>query len=160
MMAKLPSRFSEGLTAIFELISSVCLAILTALVIAQVVLRYVFNAPLTWSEELARILFIYLTFMGIVAAYGRRRHMFVDSLIALLPPVIIKILHSSVLVVASTFLVVVSIITARSMAELFRMELTTPVLELSMALVYLSIPVGASALMAQMLIHLLARKEE
>ena len=159
-MTELKSRFSERLTVILELTSSGCLAIMTVLIVAQVVLRYVFNAPLTWSEELARIVFIYLTFMGIGAAYGRRRHMFVDSLIGLLPPRIRKILQFWVAVAASVFLLTIMIVTARSMAELFRMELTTPVLELSMAVVYLTIPLGLSAFIAQMWIHPLPRKEE
>lgn len=157
-MTELKSRFSERLTVVLELTSSGCLAIMTVLIVAQVVLRYVFNAPLTWSEELARILFIYLTFMGIGAAYGRRRHMFVDSFVVLLPLSIRKVLEYLVVGVASIFLLAILIVTARSMGELFRMELTTPVLELSMAFVYLTIPLGLSALIAQMWIHLLQKR--
>jgi len=158
-MANLSFRFLERLTVILELTSSGCLAVMTFLVIAQVVLRYVFNDPLTWSEELARIVFIYLTFMGIGAAYGRRRHMFVDSIVVLLPLTIKKALQFGVVGVASIFLLVILIVTARSMIDLFRMELTTPVLELSMAFVYLTIPLGLSALIAQMWIRLLQKRE-
>ncbi len=79
-------RFAEGLTAVLEYLSMACIALMAFLVIAQVVLRYVFNDPLDWSEEMARLMFICLAFIGIGAAYGRRRHMAIDALVILLPP--------------------------------------------------------------------------
>ena len=153
------SRFSENLTSILEFTSLGCLALMAILVIAQVILRYVFNAPLTWSEELARILFIYLTFMGIGAAYGRRRHMFVDSLITIIPSRIRRGLESSVVAGASIFLLVILVVTAQSMIELVRSEITTPALEISMALIYLVIPLGFSAFIMQMWLLLLKKRK-
>ena len=149
-MVKPEHRFAEGLTAVLEYLSMACVAVMALLVIAQVVLRYVFNDPLTWSEEMARIIFIYLSFIGIGAAYGRRRHMFIDALIILLPARMRRAVEFSVVGVASAFLVTVIMLTARSMVELYRMGVTTPALEYSMAFVYLVIPLGLSTLIAQM----------
>jgi len=152
--------FSERLTVALEVLSLVGMALMTVLIVAQVILRYVFNDPLTWSEELARIVFIYMTFLGIGAAYGRRRHMFVDAIVILLPMKIQKAIRAVVVGVASVFLLVVMIVTVRSMVELFRIELNTPALEIPMGLVYLIIPLGLSALIAQMWINLLQEKKE
>jgi len=50
----------------------------------QVIMRYVFNNSLTWSEELARIIFIWMSWLGI--SYGQKKNehikvnMFVDRL--------------------------------------------------------------------------------
>ena len=44
-------------------------------VLAQVVFRYVFNSPLTWSEELARYLFIWCAFLGWIIASRRNSHL-------------------------------------------------------------------------------------
>ena len=49
-------------------------------VFAQVILRYVFNSPLTWSEELARYLFIWCAFLGWIIAARRRSHLAIGSL--------------------------------------------------------------------------------
>jgi TRAP-type transport system small permease protein len=147
-------RFAGGLTAVLEYLTMACVAMMAILVVAQVVLRYAFNDPLTWSEEMARIVFIYLTFIGIGAAYGRRRHMFVDALVIELPPRIRRIVEVSVVGLASAFLIAVIVIAARSMVDLNRMEVTTPALEYPMALVYLIIPRGLSALIAQMWLDL------
>jgi TRAP-type C4-dicarboxylate transport system permease small subunit len=136
------NRFAEALTSVLEYLSMACVATMAVLVIAQVVLRYVFNDPLTWSEEMARIVFIYLSFLGIGAAYGRRRHMSIDALVF------------SVVGIATAFLITVIILTARSMAELYRVEITTPALDFPMAFVYLIIPLGLSMLIAQMWLDL------
>jgi TRAP-type C4-dicarboxylate transport system permease small subunit len=143
-----------GLTAVLEYTSMACVIIMALLVIAQVILRYVFNDPLTWSEEMSRIVFIYLAFIGIGAAYGRRRHMFIDVIVNALPAGAKRAVRFGVVGVASAFLLAVILITFRSIAELYRVEIATPALEYPMALVYLVIPVGLSALIAQMWLDL------
>jgi TRAP-type C4-dicarboxylate transport system permease small subunit len=153
-MARPEHRFAELLTTALEYLSMACVVMMFLLVIAQVVLRYLFNDPLTWSEEMARIVFIYLAFVGIGAAYGRRRHMFVDALVIELPAKIKRIVEFSAVGIASAFLVALIVITFRSIVELYRMDITTPALEYPMALVYLVIPLGMSALIAQMWLDL------
>ncbi len=149
-MVRPGNRFAEGLTAVLEYLSMALIALMAILVVAQVVLRYVFNDPLDWSEEMARITFIYITFIGIGAAYGRRRHMAIDALVILLPPKMKRIVEVSVVSLASAFLIALIVMTGRSMVELYKMEVTTPALEYPMAFVYLIIPLGISALIAQM----------
>jgi TRAP-type C4-dicarboxylate transport system permease small subunit len=153
-MIKPPNRFAEGLTTILEYLSMVCVATMAILVVAQVVLRYVFNDPLDWSEEMARIGFIYLAFIGIGAAYGRRRHMAIDALIILLPARMKRAVEFSVVGIATAFLITVIVLTARSMVELYRVEITTPALDFPMAFVYLIIPLGLSMLITQMWLDL------
>ncbi len=58
-----------------------------ALVVAvQVFCRYVLNASLFWSEELARYMLVWLTFFGATVAYYRNLHPGVDALTARLSP--------------------------------------------------------------------------
>ena len=51
---------------------------MTAVVILQVFCRYVLNYSLFWSEELARFLLVWLTFLGATVAYRRSMHPSVD----------------------------------------------------------------------------------
>jgi len=44
-------------------------------VLGQVVLRYFFGSPLTWSDELARYLFVWCSFVGWVIAARKRSHL-------------------------------------------------------------------------------------
>ncbi|WP_028585544.1 TRAP transporter small permease [Desulfogranum mediterraneum] len=54
-------------------------------VIAQVFCRYVLNSSLFWSEELARYLLVWLSFLGATTAYYRGAHPGVDLVSRRLP---------------------------------------------------------------------------
>ena len=51
-----------------------------ACVLAQVVLRYAFDRPLVWSDELARYLFVWCAFLGWIIAARRRSHLAISVL--------------------------------------------------------------------------------
>jgi TRAP-type transport system small permease protein len=55
-------------------------------VIAQVVLRYFFGDPLTWSDELARYLFVWCSFIGWVIAARKRSHLGIALVAERSPP--------------------------------------------------------------------------
>ncbi len=58
----------------------------TGILLAGVISRYVFNAPLTWSDELASILFLWLAMLGAVIALRRGEHMRLTTIVNALPP--------------------------------------------------------------------------
>ncbi len=62
------------------------LAGMVVLVFGNVVLRYALNTGITYSEELSRIFFVWLTFLGAVVAMREHAHLGVDSLLRRLPP--------------------------------------------------------------------------
>jgi TRAP-type C4-dicarboxylate transport system permease small subunit len=64
-----------------------CLVAMVVLVFGNVVLRYAFNSGITVSEEVARWLFVWMTFVGAVLALRNHAHLGVDSLVRRLPPV-------------------------------------------------------------------------
>lgn len=68
-----------------EAVSIVLLLILVGLVSAQVFMRYILDAPLTWSEEAARITFIWVTFIGAGLAFQRRDNLRIQLLPDALP---------------------------------------------------------------------------
>lgn len=64
-------------------LGALCIALFAALVLAttwQVFSRLVLHAPVTWSEELAKMLFVWLSFLGLALVYGERGHMAVEFL--------------------------------------------------------------------------------
>ncbi len=58
---------------------------MTLLVFLNVVLRYGFNSNLTITEEIGRYLFVWLTFLGSIAAFIRNRHVRVDTFVQRMP---------------------------------------------------------------------------
>ena len=72
-------RLLEGLIALM-------LAAMLVLVFGNVVLRYGFDSGITVSEEIARWLFVWLTFMGALVALHREEHLGSDFLVSRLGP--------------------------------------------------------------------------
>ena len=77
---------SRLLSRLFESIVVFCLATMLLLVFVNVVLRYGFNSGLNMSDEGARYLFVWLTFIGAVIALRDNAHLGVDLLFKRLPP--------------------------------------------------------------------------
>ena len=64
---------------------ALCLALMVVLVFGNVVLRYAFNTGITLSEEVSRLLFVWLTFLGAIIAMREHGHLGVDTLVKRLP---------------------------------------------------------------------------
>lgn len=79
-----PALF-RWLTLAMEYLIGAILAALIVAVSSNVVGRAVFNHSLPWVDELARMLFIWLVFIGAAAAFARYEHIAVDALVRRLP---------------------------------------------------------------------------
>jgi TRAP-type C4-dicarboxylate transport system permease small subunit len=63
----------------------VLMGIMTVLVSAQIVSRYVFNFPLGWTEEMARFSFVWVSFLGASALMQVREHINVTVFVERFP---------------------------------------------------------------------------
>lgn len=68
-----------------DVLIAAALAVMVVLVFGNVVLRYAFNSGIAVSEEVSRWLFVWLCFMGAVAALKDGTHLGTDMLVARLP---------------------------------------------------------------------------
>ena len=80
------AAFDRAIAWLTELPAAALVLIETVILFAGVVSRYVFNAPLTWSDELASILFLWLAMLGAVVALRRGEHMRLTTFVNLMPP--------------------------------------------------------------------------
>lgn len=65
-----------------------CAALLIGIVLIvfiNVIGRYFFHAPLRWSDEVAQYMFLWLSYLGALAALMRGRHYSVPNLVEMLP---------------------------------------------------------------------------
>jgi TRAP-type C4-dicarboxylate transport system permease small subunit len=81
-MAKLLGR----LVTLIEWWTVLLLTAMVVLVCLGVFFRYVLNSSLTWYDEFASYLLVWLTFYGTVVADYRRRHIGFELLVDKLPP--------------------------------------------------------------------------
>lgn len=72
---------SRPMRKLLDSLMAVCLAIMASSVFLNVVLRYGFGSGLAASEELSRLLFVWMVFIGATAAYPKGEHMAFTSLL-------------------------------------------------------------------------------
>lgn len=65
-----------------ELVMVLCLAAMCVMVFGNVVLRHVFDSGINTSEELARFMFIWLTFLGAIVAMREGGHLGMDMIVS------------------------------------------------------------------------------
>jgi len=119
----------------------VMFAAIVVVVFSQVVSRFVFNAPFSWSEELARYLQVWLILLTSAAVLRKGLHLAVDYAVHALPNRAKRFLRILNLGFIIFFLVVVLI--SGSMLIAATVSQRTPALQMPMWLVYLALPVGS-----------------
>jgi TRAP-type C4-dicarboxylate transport system permease small subunit len=68
-----------------EYLMALALAIMVALVFGNVIMRYVFSSGFAAAEEVARLMFVWLIFLGAILALRHHSHLGVSMLQAQLP---------------------------------------------------------------------------
>lgn len=69
------------LLRVIDIIVVGCFSVMTIVVFVNVILRYAFNSGITFSEELSRLCFVWLTFLGAILAMKENAHIRVDSFV-------------------------------------------------------------------------------
>lgn len=110
------------------------------LLFSGVVSRYVLHQPLTWSDELASIIFLWLAMLGSVVAFRRSSHMRMTALVSMASGSVRTLLELISVCVAITFLLLVAHPAYEFAVE--EMIMTTPSLEISNAWRAAALPVG------------------
>jgi TRAP-type C4-dicarboxylate transport system permease small subunit len=112
---------------------------MTCVVFVQITNRYFFGIPLSWTEEVARIIFIWMVFTGAYLALKLKAHISIESFAKryLSDRIREKVMDVSMFFItfALTYLLITSI---RVLQGTFKG--TTPVLEISFGWVHLAIP--------------------
>ena len=126
---------------VFYWLSVLSLGGMTLLIFGQVLFRYVFKTPLAWSEELARFLFIWMTFVASVMAARRGQQIKVDLLVDGLSSVGKKIIGIFANLVTTGFFGII-VYYCISLWDRLGMQ-SSPALQLPMSFVYLGIILGS-----------------
>ena len=76
---------ADALTRALEVVMVLCLAVMLVMVFGNVVLRLFFNTGIDLSEEIPRLAFVWMTFLGAIVGMRRRAHLGVDVVVLMLP---------------------------------------------------------------------------
>ena len=144
-------RIVEGINRVAEVLAVAVFASLILSVATAVFFRYVLNDSLVWSEELARYLFIWVTFLGGGLGVGRNIHVGVDSIVMRFSTGT-QLIIQVIVEVAITIFVVALIVVGIQLVD-FAMATTALLLPVRMGYVYLAVPVGGAVMLANILLQ-------
>ena len=98
-MEKIRSVLNKAL----NLLAGLSMTVMVILTTYQVIVRYIFNSPSTWSEELVGYIFGWSTMLGATLISGERGHMNIPVLVDRMNPPLRKAFHIIWEVVAFLF---------------------------------------------------------
>ncbi len=146
---RLFGRIDDAIGKVEDIFIIVAHGGVAGLVMLAVVLRYVFNDPLTWGEELIVGLFTWMVFVGAAAAIRSHMHIRIDVMAAMLRNPRMNWLNVVTLIIG--IVIIVTMVWACYEQVLQELVVESPMLGVSKAWFAASMPAG----MVLMLIHVL-----
>ena len=154
-----PARWLVCLNAalmhVVEALAALLLVVETLILLAGVIWRYGLDAPLTWSDELASMLFGWLAILGAVLAVHRGEHMRLTALVKRCPAATQLWLEAVAQSVTCVF--VALIVMPGTGHALGQMAITSPALEIPDGLRAAALPAGALLMLVAALARLAER---
>ena len=145
MLARALSQIVEGLLLVM-------MVVLCVDVFLGVFSRYVMARTFTWYDEIARLLFVWIVFLGAAVGVRRSAHFRLHLVLDRFPPGLRRVAHVvGVLVVMGFGLLMIQ--QGWKLVELGQFQ-RTPVMGLSKQYVYASVPAGGALIILYSLPHL------
>lgn len=145
-------RHRHPVTRTLEIVCAVMVITMVLLLFVQVVGRYAFANPPEWTEELARAVFLYVTFIGGAIAVARLAHLRIDGLLLKFAPDTRSLVQVGLIVIGVIFLGVVLYQSVAFVSRLAHQPMTS--VPLSKAWMFSAVPVGCALMFVYELLRL------
>jgi TRAP-type C4-dicarboxylate transport system permease small subunit len=137
ILKKLDDHFEESISVVF-------FSLMIILIFSQIIMRYIFNYSIVWSEELARYLFVWLIYLGASLGIKNDSHLKVDVVYMIVP----KKLHKYIQLFSNIIFLGFTLVIFRQGIPLvydmlFVRNQLTPALQIPMGAIYTIIPFAA-----------------
>ncbi len=134
------SKVEDAFIALNKWALILLLGAMSCIVFANVALRYTTNLSITWAEEVARYMMVWMTFLGAGLTLRYGGHVAISNLMDALSPKAQRVLRAVIVVCLFIFFAVM-IWVGYNYAMRMRFQLT-PATRIPFSYVYAAIPVG------------------
>ena len=142
---KKPNKFLTWLdNDLEETLLMILLAAITIVMMAQVVMRYVFNESMSWPEEFCRFAFIYSGFLSMGYCVRKDKMLKVDILINFFPKPIQKFLDILSRFITLVFFGYLCYHAIKATQFSYKGGMTSPAMDFPMWIIYLSVVIGSA----------------
>lgn len=146
-------RVAAALYRVLQALLVLLLAATVAIVAINVGMRYLLGMGLPWSEELARLLFVWMVFLGGAVAVRDRVHLRVVEQCPRLPPRVSRVTRQAIDALSVVLLVVLVVQSVRLLRLTANIGLTS--LPLPTAVVYAALTFGGALMAAFLAVDIL-----
>jgi TRAP-type transport system small permease protein len=84
-MSKALSRACDVITRVVGNLLGLFIGAIVLITLAAVWWRYVINDPISWTEQICRIMFVWVTFLGAALLYREKQHIVIDMFVEMMP---------------------------------------------------------------------------
>lgn len=152
------NRLVNTLTSLLGNASVVCLAAVGLLVNVAVVMRYVFNAPFHFTEEISGYLVVAIVFLGLADTLRAEKHIRIDVVFVHLPRGIRNTLQIISFVLGLIFAIVFAWFTGHTVLTSYEIGMTSYGLwQVPLYLPQIFMPIGLALLALQIIISLVRK---
>jgi TRAP-type transport system small permease protein len=150
-------KLVEGVNRGAEVLTQLFLATMVVVVFTQVIFRFILQQPLSWSEEVARYVFVGIIWMGAAVLVKHDGHPGMDLLTRTLPSFWRRAIRIAVNVLVAATLGTVVITGFKLMYD--NMSQPSPAMELPMGIPYAAIPLSAAIMLLNLFFYVLFPKK-
>lgn len=125
-----------------EYILSFLLVVIASVVMLQVIMRYAFNASLSWAEEASRYAFVWSALISIGYSIKERTILKVDTLVEALPNGLRNLMTNLGNCIGTFFFGYLFVVSVPTVQRVVRSGQTSPALGVPMSWIYFATVVG------------------
>jgi TRAP-type C4-dicarboxylate transport system permease small subunit len=143
----------EYLLKVIQIVCWLIFIVLISVGFFNVLSRFIFHLGLSWSDELSRFLFIWITFLGSVLVNDTYGHMNLDALVTHLSPRRANVVQ----ILATTIVLLIMIILTVGSVQVVKMnwDWSSSALRIPYGFVYSVIPFSFAIMVIQSIVRLI-----
>jgi C4-dicarboxylate transporter DctQ subunit len=135
-LVKAAVKIDKAITTISTYCGIMAFTIMSVVILAGVVMRFVLKMPNMWGEEISRYMMVLGVYFGVACGCRSRSHLAVEGLVAALPPkAAFAVRLSAKLIIIAAYAFLTWLVLRLGLTQL-RMGQTSPAMRLPMWIVY------------------------
>jgi len=154
---KLIFTWLDRIMRLDEVVATAAVFALFLVAISNIFMRYVFSAPLAWTEEILQLLLVWATFLGASALVRRKEHVFISFVTDKLPP---RLAHwnEQVFSVGIILISAIAMLYWGTLLLSFSAFRSTPMLQIPYYWIHVAIPVSAIVMIYHCVVRLVQQR--
>ncbi len=125
-----------------KIILIILLSGMSLIIGVQVFMRYVMKSSLSWSEEIARYMFIWMVYIGISYGVKMKKHIKIDAAVKIFPNKIRKYLYIVSDLIFLVFTIIIILQSEKVAMLILKLGQISPGTGISMGYIYQAVPIG------------------